>query len=138
LITDLPFIASDSTIVLLKRLPVILGYPLLILLLVFLPGYTAFQQKPFDEARYLTHAVTRADGDLTVTADILTREKTREFFGFDFIGNGIQPIWVKIENAGTEPCWFVPHRLDPEYYSAMEAANVAHGSRSTPTHQRIY
>ena len=101
-------------------------------------GCSTFQPKAFDEGRYLTHAVTRSDGNITVTADILTQEEAEEFFGFDFIATGIQPIWIKIENREKTPYWFIPHRLDPEYYSAMEAANIAHGSRSDTSHKKIY
>jgi len=114
------------------------SFLLLVLLLIFISGCATFQPKPFDEGVYLTHAVTRSDGDITVTADILTREETKEFFGVDFVGKGIQPIWIKIENTGKDSYWFVPHRLDPEYYPAMEAANIGYGSRSTPSHKRIY
>ena len=110
----------------------------LLLLLIFISGCATFQPKPFDEATYLTHAVTSSDGDVTVTADILTRDETKEFFGYDFVGKGIQPVWIKIENTGTDPYWFVPHRLDPEYYSAMEAAKIGYGSRSTPSKKIIY
>ena len=109
-----------------------------ILLLSLISGCATFQPKPFDETVYLTHAVTRSEGDIAVTADILTREEAKEFFGFDFVGKGIQPIWIKIENTGKDPYWFVPHRLDPEYYSAMEAANIGYGSRSTPSKKIIY
>jgi hypothetical protein len=54
------------------------------------------------------------------------------------MSRGIQPIWIKIENRSKDPYWFVPHRLDPEYYSAMEAANIACGSRSTEAKKRVY
>lgn len=111
---------------------------LLSLLLVLISGCATFQPRPFDEATYLTHAVTRSDDDVTVTADILTQEETLEVFGVDFVGKGIQPIWIKIENRGKSPYWFVPHRLDPEYYSAMEAANIGYGSRSTEANKKIY
>jgi hypothetical protein len=111
---------------------------LLTLLLTFIPGCATFEPKPFDEAVYLTHAVTRSDGDISVTADILTREEAKEFFGFDFVGEGIQPIWIKIENRSRDSYFFVPHRLDPEYYSALEAANIGYGSRSTPSQKKIY
>lgn len=111
---------------------------LLGLSLVFISGCATFQPKPFDETTYLSHAVTKSNGDITVAADILTREETKEVFGYDFIDEDIQPIWIKIENRSRDPYWFVPHRLDPEYYSAMEAANIGYGSRSTEANKKIY
>jgi hypothetical protein len=106
--------------------------------LVLISGCATFQPKPFDETSYLAHSVTKSDGDVTVSADILTQQETKEVFGFDFIDEGIQPIWIKIENRSKDPYWFVPHRLDPEYYSAMEAANIGYGSRSTEANKKIY
>ena len=44
-------------------------------------GCATFQPKPFNEDRYLQHAVTRTDGDITVTADILSPEEGKEVFG---------------------------------------------------------
>jgi hypothetical protein len=111
---------------------------LLSLLLVLTSGCATFQPKPFEEARYLTHAVTKSDDDVRVTADVLTQEETLEAFGVDFVGKGIQPIWIEIQNRGKDPYWFVPHRLDPEYYSAMEAANIGYGSRSSEATKKIY
>ena len=112
---------------------------LLILSLFLISGCaTTFEPKPFDETTFLTHAVSRSDGDVAVTATILTREESEEVFGVDFLAKGLQPIWIKIENAGKDPYWFVPHRLDPEYYPAMEAANIGYGSRSTPSQKKIY
>lgn len=111
---------------------------LLSLLLVLISGCATFQPKPFEEARYLNHAVTKSDDDVRVTADVLTQEETLEVFGVDFVGKGIQPIWIEIQNRGKDPYWFVPHRLDPEYYSAMEAANIGYGSRSSEATKRIY
>jgi hypothetical protein len=110
----------------------------LIFSFILISGCATSQPKPFDEAGYLTHAVTKSDGDITVTADVLTREETKEIFGVDFIDKGIQPIWIRIENTGKNSYWFVPHRLDPEYYSAMETANIGYGSRSTASNKRIY
>ncbi|MDK9718547.1 MAG: LssY C-terminal domain-containing protein [Trichlorobacter sp.] len=106
--------------------------------LLCLSGCVPFQPKEFDECRYLSHAIAKSDGDVTVTADILTRAEAEEFFGFDFVSKGIQPVWIKIENKGQAAYWFIPHRLDPEYYSAMEAANIAYGSRSSAEHKKIY
>lgn len=103
-----------------------------------LSACSTFQPKPFDESKHLSRAALKSDGDITVTAIILAREEAEELFGFDFVAKGIQPVWIKIENKGKDPYWFVPHRLDPEYYPAMEAANIAYGSRSSDSHKKIY
>jgi hypothetical protein len=113
-------------------------FHLAILLLIAISGCATFEPKPFDETRFLTHAVTKSDGDISVTADVLTPEESKEVFGAELSGEGIQPVWIEIENSGLYPYWFVPHRLDAEYYSAMEIANIIHGSASGDAKKKIY
>jgi hypothetical protein len=97
-----------------------------------------FQPKPFDETLYLRHAIVRTDGDITVTADVLTPQEGKEVLGGNPAAMGIQPVWLRIENKGKRPYWFLPHRLDPEYYSALEVANMLHGSGSKKPNKSIY
>lgn len=101
-------------------------------------GCATFQPKPFNEGRYLQHAMTRTDGDITVTADILSPEEGKEVFGGNLAATGIQPVWLRIENKGKGPHWFIPHRLDPEYYPALEVANILHGSRGKESKKSIH
>lgn len=107
-------------------------------ILFCLSACTTFKPKPFDESTHLNRAILKSDGDISVAADILSREEAEDIFGFDFISEEIQPVWISIENKGKDPYWFIPHRLDPEYYPAMEAANIAYGSRSSDSHKAIY
>ncbi len=46
--------------------------------------------------------------------------------GLDLEKKQIQPVWLRIENDTDEPFWFMLHGLDPNYYSAREAAYISH------------
>jgi hypothetical protein len=46
-------------------------------------------------------------------------------FGVGFAEHGIQPSWLRITNASDADLWFLPIAIDPDYYSADEAALVA-------------
>jgi hypothetical protein len=62
---------------------------------------------------------------VTVHLVIPTEEEVAAQFGAGFAEHGIQPIWLRITNAGDADLWFLPIAIDPDYYSADEAALVA-------------
>ncbi len=62
---------------------------------------------------------------VTVHMVIPTEEEVAAQFGAGFSEHGIQPIWLRITNDGDADLWFLPIAIDPDYYSADEAALVA-------------
>jgi len=62
---------------------------------------------------------------VTVHLVIPTEEEVAAQFGAGFSEHGIQPIWLRITNGGDADLWFLPIAIDPDYYSADEAALVA-------------
>jgi hypothetical protein len=62
---------------------------------------------------------------VTVQLAIPTEEQAVRHLGVGFAAHGIQPIWLRIDNAGDDDLWFLPIAIDPDYYSADEAALVA-------------
>ena len=55
----------------------------------------------------------------------------------DLAGQGIQPIWLQIRNNEAETYALFPVELDPEYYSAHEAAWATHYMMSGEANGRI-
>ena len=62
---------------------------------------------------------------VTVHLVIPTEEEVAAQFGAGFAEHGIQPIWLRITNDSDADLWFLPIAVDPDYYSADEAALVA-------------
>jgi hypothetical protein len=62
---------------------------------------------------------------VTVHLVIPTEEEVAAQFGAGFAVHGIQPIWLRITNDSDTDLWFLPIAIDPDYYSADEAALVA-------------
>jgi hypothetical protein len=56
---------------------------------------------------------------------IPTEAEVSRHLGADFAEHSIQPIWLRIENTGEDDLWLLPIAIDPDYYSADEAALVA-------------
>jgi hypothetical protein len=64
------------------------------------------------------------DENVRVSAAVPSAKEARELFGRPLYKEGIQPVWLKIENLGQDLITFLPVGLDPQYYSPLEAASL--------------
>ena len=76
---------------------------------------------PFQMARMQQ----QSEGGVTVQLAIPTEAEVSRHLGAGFAEHGIQPIWLRIENASEEDLWLLPIAVDPDYYSPDEAARLA-------------
>lgn len=67
---------------------------------------------------------TMEQDDVTIEVSIPTDDKASAFFGVPLGLNNLQPIWLKITNKSDADYWLLPNAIDPNYYSADEAARV--------------
>ncbi len=88
---------------------------------------TSFKPTPLDDLQYLQRAETQERDGLKVTVSVLTRQESRQAFGKKLDKKLIQPVWIEIENKSERDFWMMRHGLDPDYFSAREAAYVSHG-----------
>jgi len=96
---------------------------------------------PLEKVPYQRRSLTQYSGKVRVTASVPSARETRELFGANLYGKGIQPIWLEIENKEEEPVYFFPIGLDPDYFSPFEAAYLGIANSSTDpdkTMQRYY
>jgi hypothetical protein len=68
--------------------------------------------------------VLEQDG-VTVRVNIPSEAEAATLFGVNLAEHGIQPIWLRLENASDVDYWLLPIAIDPDYYSADEAGLVA-------------
>ena len=83
---------------------------------------TTYAPKDKHELNYLERAQTQTKGKVEVTVSVLSAEESEELFGVPIAERGIQPVWIRIRNNEEAPYFFYPLSLDPEYFSAHEAA----------------
>jgi len=70
----------------------------------------------------LTGVQTQTSNNVTVSVAILTDEQARTHFGADLGKNGLQALWMKVRNGRNGRLWFIQNTLDPDLYTADEAA----------------
>src|SRR5210317_697349 len=106
--------------------------------IVVIFGCTIYQKpKPFCDVPFLERSQSKFDGEVRVTVAVLSAEESRQLFGVNLSGQGIQPVWVRVQNADTTPYWLLSTGLDPDYFSPLESAYAFHGTFSSSTNAKI-
>jgi len=90
----------------------------LLLLLSSCANYT--HQEPY-EVEFLQRAQTYVQGNVEVTAAVLSADESSALFGAFVAETGIQPVWIRIRNNDSVPYWLFSVSVDPEYFSPHEA-----------------
>jgi hypothetical protein len=84
-------------------------------------GKSYVHQDP-DSLDFRVRAETQVDGPISVSAAVLGAEETRSLFGLDLYDQGIQPVWLAIENSGDEQVRYALVGTDPFYFPPLEIA----------------
>lgn len=81
-----------------------------------------YQQQSLDGASFLQRSITQQQGALKVSVAVPDAAETLALTGLDLYQQGIQPIWLKIENTGTSRVRATFRSIDPNYFSPIEVA----------------
>jgi hypothetical protein len=73
---------------------------------------------------YQNRAITREEGNLKVSTSVLSDDESLEIYGVPLAKKGIQAVWLSIENKSNTTYWFLPVGLDPNFFTASEAAEA--------------
>jgi hypothetical protein len=98
--------------------------PLLATLALLLTGCgsQSYRGADMDAASFLERAITQENGPMRVTAAVPDDAETRVLTGLDLYGQGIQPIWLEVENRGTTPARIALWSIDRDYFAPIEVA----------------
>lgn len=77
---------------------------------------------------FLERAQTQQDDRARVTVAVLDAAESDRYFGVPLARRGLQPVYLRIENRGSAPLRLQLLRIDPNYYTPLEAAAVNHFS----------
>jgi LssY C-terminus len=94
----------------------------LLLLVGLLPACATFQPAPLEQVPFHGRAETKRDGAVHVSAVVLSAEESAAVFGVPLAEDGIQPVWLRIENGEDLAYFFFPTAVDPNHFSPQEAA----------------
>ena len=77
-------------------------------------------------------------GDVGLSVSILTDEQARRHFGVDFARHDLQALWMSVRNGSDRRLWFIRTMLDPDFYSAEEAALLVQGDVPRDARQQLH
>jgi len=92
-----------------------------VLLLIFLNG-CATHTIQAESPDYTARAETQVDGNVRVSAVVLSPLESQTTFNCPLASKDIQPIWLKIENKERRDLYLMLLDLDPNYFSPSEVA----------------
>ncbi|HEY5703686.1 MAG TPA: LssY C-terminal domain-containing protein [Gammaproteobacteria bacterium] len=67
-------------------------------------------------------ALSQTEDFVKVTAAVPSPEEVIELFGIDLYADGIQPVWLNVENTGDKHVRVTMFSIDEDYYSPLEVA----------------
>ncbi len=74
------------------------------------------------QADFLQRAITQQIGDITVTAAVPDAAESKALTGLELYRQGIQPVWLKIENNSPTRARLAHWSIDRDYFSPIEVA----------------
>ncbi|UCD34470.1 MAG: LssY C-terminal domain-containing protein [Nitrospiraceae bacterium] len=112
---------------------------IVVFLMMLMGGCASTFERPaaFNDIALRERAETVAGDGIRVSAAIPGWEESRNIFGIDLDKEGIQPLWLEIENNTDRQIRFLPTGLDSEYFSPLEASFGFHKSFSDDFNARI-
>ena len=93
-------------------------------------GGKAYQHGDPAAMDFRARAEAQSDGAIHVSAAVLGVDETHHLFGLDLYEQGIQPVWLKIENRGEKHARYALVSTDPFYFSPLEVAYKNRGGYS--------
>lgn len=93
-------------------------------------GGSAYVRDALDLTEIRGRAETQTEAPIRVSAAVPGREETTQIFGIDLYDQGIQPVWLEIENSGTVQARYAMVSTDRAYFSPYEVAYKNRGGFS--------
>ncbi len=95
-----------------------------IIVVLSFSGCATYHIPDSDDVLFKEHAETKEDGEIRITASVLTHDESKGTFGINLKSKWIQAVWVEITNNDERPYWLLFPAIDPDYYSPDEVAYV--------------
>ena len=93
-------------------------------------GGRAYVYESVDSVNFRGHSETQSEGPVRVSASVLGREETAKIFGLSLYDQGIQPVWLEVENKSAIRIRYAPVGTDRFYFSPLEVAYTNRGGYS--------
>src|SRR5450631_4383508 len=87
-------------------------------------GCSASMPDPSGQDAFVSRAVMQQQGQITVRAAVLGDDESNRYFGVALADQGIQAVWLSVENGGDGTLYYLPATTDADYYTPPEASRL--------------
>jgi hypothetical protein len=99
---------------------------------------TPFVAPPrLDDRPFRERAIFKTEESIRVSTAVPSQEEAKSIFGIDLRPQGVQPLWLEIENGANHSIAFLPTGLDPEYFAPLEVAYLYKDSLTEEGHAEL-
>ena len=113
------------------------GLHLSMLCFLIIYSCATFQPSAIEKVSFRDRAQTQFKDKIRVTAAVLSAEESQAVFDLPLYSQGIQPVWLEIENNTEKTVWFTPVGLDPDYFAPLEVAYMNRVMFSGETNKKM-
>ena len=89
-----------------------------------------YQASELGTAGFLERAIVQEQDGLVISASVPTAEETLALTGLDLYEQGIQPVWIKVENRSNDFARVITWSIDRDYFAPIEVAYMNRGPYS--------
>lgn len=101
------------------------------LLLIAACGTAPYKGKDVGAESFLQRALVQEHDGVRISTSVPTAEETLALTGLDLYAQGIQPVWLKLENTTDAQARVVIWTIDRDYFSPIEVAYMNRGPLSS-------
>lgn len=107
---------------------------------LILSGCASYAPPQAGPRAFESRSETQVDGGVRVSAVVLDPKESEQAFAAPLAAKGIQPVWIEVENQEAEEFVLMLLGVDPDYFSASEAAWKSRrlGERKTAAKMRFF
>jgi hypothetical protein len=92
----------------------------LLLLAALVSGCASKPPLPTDDRDYRARAEHAVEDGIRVSVSVLSTAENEQVFGFPLWDKHVQPIWMEVENSGTEELLLMLLSIDRDYFTPSE------------------
>jgi hypothetical protein len=113
---------------------------LLLVCSLLIGGCASYATPQPEPLAFQSRIKTLVDGQVRVSAAVLDPDESDRAFAAPLAANGIQPVWIEVDNHEAQELALMLLSVDPDYFSPSEAAwkSRRFGERKTPAKMRFF
>ena len=98
---------------------------------------TTASPDPSARDSFTSRAVSQRQGLVAVRVAVLTDHESQQYFGVALADEGIQAVWLSVENGSDATLHYLSVTTDSNYFTAPEVARLFHGWWPSETNTKL-